>query len=164
MLGDIAMAKESVKTPEQLVAEATGVELRPCDCGMFEGWKNGQSTGRAMASEVRLWQHAVHLQSELQQWHTWGIIEVAVRNYNVQSYMEHWEGRAIAAEESLVAERARSKRLEEALRRLVTVLDSISDWDEGCLYINRRYTSEMQSPIIQANAALAAPREGEKTK
>ena len=93
------MAKESVKTPEQLVAEATGVELRPCDCGMFEGWKNGQSTGRAMASEVRLWQHAVHLQSEL------------ARVTEEQDIKEQYR--------SIMVERSRADRMEKALRKIV---------------------------------------------
>jgi hypothetical protein len=36
---------------------------------------------------------------EIEQWKTWGIIEIAVRNPNVASYMDHWEGRALRAEE-----------------------------------------------------------------
>jgi hypothetical protein len=32
---------------------------------------------------------------------TWGVIEIAVRNPNVSSYMEHWEGRALKAEAEL---------------------------------------------------------------
>ena len=35
---------------------------------------------------------------ELDQWKTWGIIEIAVRNSNVMEYMRHWEGRALKAE------------------------------------------------------------------
>ena len=35
---------------------------------------------------------------ELKQWTTWGIIEIAVRNPNIASYMNHWEDRAEAAE------------------------------------------------------------------
>lgn len=31
----------------------------------------------------------------------WGIVEIAVRNMNVASYVEHWESRALAAENSL---------------------------------------------------------------
>lgn len=36
-----------------------------------------------------------------QQWRTWGVIEIAIRNPNVKSYMEHWEGRAEKAEREL---------------------------------------------------------------
>ena len=36
-----------------------------------------------------------------QQWETWGIVEIAVRNPNVSEYMNHWEGRATKAEEAL---------------------------------------------------------------
>ena len=39
-------------------------------------------------------------QAECEQWKTWGIIEIAVRNPNVASYIEHWEGRALKAEEN----------------------------------------------------------------
>jgi hypothetical protein len=36
---------------------------------------------------------------ELEQWKTWGVVEIAVRNPNVASYMDHWEKRATEAEE-----------------------------------------------------------------
>ena len=39
--------------------------------------------------------------AELEQWKTWGIVEISVRNPNVASYIEHWEGRAIKAESAL---------------------------------------------------------------
>lgn len=46
------------------------------------------------------WQKAEieRLTAELAQWQTWGTIEVAIRNPNVRSYMDHWEGRATKAE------------------------------------------------------------------
>lgn len=40
----------------------------------------------------------------------WGMVELAVRNPNVASYMEHWEGRAIKAENALMAEKDREAR------------------------------------------------------
>ena len=40
----------------------------------------------------------IALTRELADWRTWGTIEVAIRNPNVASYMEHWEGRATKAE------------------------------------------------------------------
>ena len=49
---------------------------------------------------------------EIAQWQTWGIIEIAVRNPNVSSYMEHWESRALKAE----SEVARLQQEKEALR------------------------------------------------
>ena len=36
-----------------------------------------------------------------EQWKTWGIVEIAVRNPSVSEYMSHWEGRATKAEEAL---------------------------------------------------------------
>ena len=38
------------------------------------------------------------LQRELASWHTWGIVEIAIRNPNVESYMNEWESRATKAE------------------------------------------------------------------
>ena len=35
------------------------------------------------------------------QWQTWGIVEIAIRNVNVKSYMDEWEGRALRAEAAL---------------------------------------------------------------
>lgn len=43
------------------------------------------------------------LQRELDHFTKSGIIEIAVRNPNVSSYMDHWEGRALAAEAKLAA-------------------------------------------------------------
>jgi hypothetical protein len=38
---------------------------------------------------------------ELRNWRTWGVIEIAIRNPNVNSYMKEWEGRALKAEKEL---------------------------------------------------------------
>ena len=43
------------------------------------------------------------LEAQLKEWETWGVIEIAVRNPNVASYMNHWEGRATQAEAQLAA-------------------------------------------------------------
>lgn len=40
---------------------------------------------------------------QVEEWRTWGIVEIAVRNPNVSSYMNHWEGRALKAEAALAA-------------------------------------------------------------
>lgn len=37
-------------------------------------------------------------EAECERWATWGTIEVAIRNPNVASYIEHWEKRALSAE------------------------------------------------------------------
>lgn len=44
--------------------------------------------------------------AELARWATWGTIEVAIRNPNVASYIEHWEKRALSAEAERDALRA----------------------------------------------------------
>ena len=55
-------------------------------------------------------------EAALGQWKTWGIVEVAIRNPNVASYMEHWEGRATKAE----AENAQLRQQIEGLSRPVS--------------------------------------------
>lgn len=38
------------------------------------------------------------LGEQIRRWESWGIVEIAVRNQNVSDYVEHWEGRTLAAE------------------------------------------------------------------
>lgn len=38
---------------------------------------------------------------EIEQWKTWGVVEIAVRNPNVASYVKEWEERATTAEHIL---------------------------------------------------------------
>jgi len=57
------------------------------------------------------------LEAELRLLTTAGIVEVAVRNPNVSSYMDHWEGRALKAEAALAASPAPLTR--EKLRELL---------------------------------------------
>jgi hypothetical protein len=52
------------------------------------------------------------LRAELELFRTAGIIEVAVRNPNVSSYMDHWEGRTLKAESELATLRARLTQME----------------------------------------------------
>ena len=52
------------------------------------------------------------------EWATWGTIEVAIRNPNVASYIEHWEKRALSAEAERDALRVRVKELEVELAKL----------------------------------------------
>ena len=51
-----------------------------------------------MATIYSLEERIKELEREIEQWKTWGIVEIAVRNPNVASYVEHWEKRAIKAE------------------------------------------------------------------
>ena len=53
---------------------------------------------------------AKQAEAENEQWRTWGIVELAVRNTNVASYVEHWEGRTEKAE-------AKNERLQAQLKR-----------------------------------------------
>jgi hypothetical protein len=50
------------------------------------------------------------LKAETEQWTTWGVIEVAIRNPAVAEYMQHWEGRAEKAEAEVEALRADAER------------------------------------------------------
>ena len=50
------------------------------------------------------------LRAELEQWTTWGVIEVAIRNPSVSEYMRHWEGRATKAEAEVERLRAELER------------------------------------------------------
>ena len=52
-----------------------------------------------MATIYSLEERVKDLEREIEQWKTWGIVEIAVRNPNVESYMGHWEKRARDAEE-----------------------------------------------------------------
>jgi hypothetical protein len=45
--------------------------------------------------------HDKILARQEEQWKTWGVVEIAVRNPSVSEYMSHWEGRTTKAEESL---------------------------------------------------------------
>ena len=55
-------------------------------------------------------------QQELREWRTWGVIEIAVRNPNVSSYVDHWEGRTLKAESELTALRTRLAEIEQEMR------------------------------------------------
>lgn len=53
------------------------------------------------------------LREQIRRWESWGIVEIAVRNQNVSDYIEHWEGRTLAAE-------SRNEKLVACLRKLAT--------------------------------------------
>jgi len=77
---------------------------KPCMCG---------GSGKASDALQYLREEVVRLEWELANWRTWGVIEVAIRNPNVSSYMDEWEGRTIKAE-------AERDRLRAALERIAT--------------------------------------------
>lgn len=62
-------------------------------------WKEKSDSLARELSQAR--ECVTQLEGEIAQWKTWGVVEIAVRNPNVASYMEHWEKRAEAAESSL---------------------------------------------------------------
>lgn len=110
--------------------------LTPCSAAEFEQWLT--EAARAMvhhsdskASIIGLAAHAFSslrlaaeqraeeikgLKADLGQWRSWGIIEVAIRNPNVQSYMDHWEGRALKAEAELSSLKTEHDRLQRLVR------------------------------------------------
>jgi len=45
--------------------------------------------------------HDKILARQEEQWKTWGVVEIAVRNPSVSEYMSHWEGRTTKAEAAL---------------------------------------------------------------
>jgi hypothetical protein len=81
----------------------------PATAGYFE-------KRRALLEHVRKVEAALDevatLRAELELFRTAGIIEVAVRNPNVSSYMDHWEGRTLKAESELATLRARLTQME----------------------------------------------------
>lgn len=98
--------------PKQLTAADAAKSLRAL-ADDHEGWvaeaKTPSEAGYHMARVLILRTASDFLESEteatiarltadLEQWQTWGVIEIAVRNPNVASYMDHWEKRTLAAE------------------------------------------------------------------
>lgn len=71
---------------------------------------SGQTIKRTLDQEIEaLRQRIEELERENRDFRTWGVIELAIRNPNVTSYIAEWEGRALAAE-------AEAAQLREALR------------------------------------------------
>lgn len=50
--------------------------------------------------------------AENEQWRTWGVIEIAIRNPSVAEYVEHWEGRTEKAEAECERLRRDAERLD----------------------------------------------------
>ena len=62
---------------------------------IYPGWPG------SIDFEIALIERVSREEKELEQWKTWGVVEIAIRNPHVLSYMEHWEKRAIDAESRL---------------------------------------------------------------
>jgi chromosome segregation ATPase len=87
--------------------------------------------------------------AELQNWRTWGTIEVAIRNPSVSSSMDHWERRAESAESALTAERTRREGLEARIRDYDALAADRDRWQED---------SMRQAATINRLAAAAEDR------
>ena len=76
------------------------------------------------------------LEEELNQWKTWGIVEIAVRNPNVASYMQEWEDRTTKAE-------AEVERLKNDLEKT-----------EALLHIANEERTKLRGNLAMAEYAL----------
>ena len=65
------------------------------------GWLSARESDAKTIQSLR--EALAQAQQENEQWRTWGVIEIAIRNVNVASYMNEWEGRALKAETQLAA-------------------------------------------------------------
>ena len=70
-------------------------------------------------------QEIARLTAELAEWRTLGIIEIAIRNPNVASYMDHWEKRAEQAEADVMRLTDELRVTDELLTERQSVLDAI---------------------------------------
>lgn len=97
-----------------------GLVAPDCTCG------RNKALAALQAQRARI----AELEQELKQWETWGIVEIAVRNPNVSSYMDHWEKRAERAETDSVTLRAAIKAVADeaslALKKLN--LTAVPSW------------------------------------
>lgn len=77
---------------------------------------------------------------ELEHFRTSGIVEIAVRNVNVRSYIDHWEGRTEKAE-------ARVAALEAALRKIA---EAYADGDEiDAMHFQRIAREALAPPTLK---------------
>ena len=85
----------------------------------------------------------------LQQWKSWGVIEIAIRNPNVSSYMNHWEGRALKAESEVAA-------LREALSLCRNKLSALAMEFNSSRFTDRHGDGpDCDALVVIADAALA---------
>ena len=127
----IEIANSPLKTGVSAGVEAPKkVNLEDFDCG---GCGDGgciqccpsNFTDKALIEEMQSLLEALKTAGA---WQTMGIIEVALRNPNVNSYVEHWEARCLRAEkllEEIVARPEQPKGAEQCRTDLSTNVDSV---------------------------------------
>lgn len=123
--------------------------------GLLEPEKlaDGQDGPEDQAQTIAaLTQEVATLKAVNQQWRTWGIIEVAVRNPSVAEYMEHWEGRATKAEATLAEDQyiaeaniSLHERLNEAEAALATLR---SENERRWISVEERLPDEDTSHVL----------------
>lgn len=109
-------------TPDPQQAQAVGGETSIFEDTVEEmcAAYNGNCSFRAAERRGMTAALAVANKHRDAQWAAWGIVEVAVRNQSVAEYMNHWEGRAVKAEndlESLLGRVYIKEEVEKALRK-----------------------------------------------
>ncbi len=72
--------------------------------------------------------HDKILARQEEQWKTWGVIEIAVRNPNVQSYMSHWEKRTVGAEAMVESVHRMLADRRREIDLLTIETDLMADW------------------------------------
>jgi len=118
---------------------------------------------RLQTENAKLEAQLLASQAECEQWKTWGIVEIAVRNPNVASYIEHWEGRALKAE-AQVAQLTRPVSDEEWQgREMHTILMMTRDELDALLATRAQSTPPSPAPdwVRYALSRLAQKTEGE---
>ena len=132
--------------------------------GWYEDTPAGQRKHYSCSEEEELKQAAIEiteLRATVEQWKTWGVIEIAVRNPNVASYIEHWEGRATTAE----AENARLKAVsdEEAWTILGEPVTGRGDY--AFMVAAKQFTNEiLSSRSVPQEGQPASPYDALKTR
>lgn len=131
---------------------------RHCGAGVGEHRRPGEGTCEKCDPEGvaanRAKNGVAALVAELAQWTTWGTIEIAIRNPNVSSYMDHWEKRATEAE-------AERDRLLEDLRYVCGELRKITGDKEGSPI--HAYARSAVKAHARLRAALEAALHHEET-
>jgi hypothetical protein len=83
---------------------------------------------RARAADA---QQIAALRAENEQWKTWGVIEIAIRNVNIASYMNEWEGRTLKAEAQLTALQAEQAQWQQFMQRVEPLLAALTAQQES---------------------------------
>ena len=104
---------------------------------------------------------------ELADWKTWGIVEIAIRNVNVKSYVEHWEGRALKAERELQQARREALdtvivALDRRLESLMIMTDRAGYTREGSDLAQRTSATRDALDIVRSLKDKPSPARGEQ--